>query len=384
MSDRNIPFGSPMLDSDEIGAVSEILGGTTLVHGPVTRRFEEEFADRVGAKRAVSLSSCTAGLHLSLFAQGIGAGDTVVVPAMTHVATAHAVEYCGAQPIFADVGGHDGNIDPAAVADAIDPHTRAIMVVHYLGLPCEMERIGEIAGSAEAFIVEDCALALDATYDGHKAGTLGLTGCFSFYPIKHMTTIEGGMVTTNDEALADRITQRKAFGYDRTLENRVRPGIYDVTALGYNYRMNEVQAAVGLAQLKKLDRHQEARAENYQRLAAALVDMDELTVFETVQGKAKSSHYCLNAILPRDGSISRDVVVNHLKERGVGSSVHYPCAVPLMEYYREKYGHRAGQFPMAEWLAEQTISLPVGPHLRDGDPDYIAAALKASIRLARA
>ncbi|NQU69887.1 MAG: DegT/DnrJ/EryC1/StrS family aminotransferase [Rhodospirillales bacterium] len=384
MSDRDIPFGSPILDNEEISAVSEVLGGTTLVHGPVTRRFEEEFAARAGAKRAVSLSSCTAGLHLSLLAQGIAAGDEVVVPAMTHVATAHAVEYCGARPIFADVGESNGNIDPAAVADAVGADTRAIMVVHYLGLPCEMERIGEIAESADAFIVEDCALAVDATYDGRKAGTLGLTGCFSFYPIKHMTTIEGGMVTTNDEALADRIAQRKAFGYDRTLENRVRPGIYDVTVLGYNYRMNEVQAAVGLAQLKKLDRHQIARADNYQRLSVGLAEMDELTVFEAVQGKAKSSHYCLNAVLPRDGSISRDVVVQHLKERGVGSSVHYPCAVPLMQYYREKYGHREGQFPVAEWLAEQTISLPVGPHLRDDDPEYIAAALKASIHMARA
>lgn len=384
MSDRDIPFGSPILDNEEISAVSEVLGGTTLVHGPLTRRFEEEFAARAGAKRAVSLSSCTAGLHLSLFAQGIAAGDEVVVPAMTHVATAHAVEYCGARPIFADVGESNGNIDPAAVADAVGADTRAIMVVHYLGLPCEMEWIGEIAKSADAFIIEDCALAVDATYDGRKAGTLGLTGCFSFYPIKHMTTIEGGMVTTNDEALADRIAQRKAFGYDRTLENRVRPGIYDVTVLGYNYRMNEVQAAVGLAQLKKLDRHQIARADNYRRLSAGLAEMDELTVFETVQGKAKSSHYCLNAVLPRDGSISRDVVVQHLKERGVGSSVHYPCAVPLMQYYREKYGHREGQFPVAEWLAEQTISLPVGPHLRDDDPEYIAAALKASIHMARA
>lgn len=380
MSRRQIPFGSPMLDEEEIGAVTRVLSGTTLVHGPVTKAFEEAFAARIGTAHAVSLSSCTAALHLSLFASGVGPGDEVIVPAMTHVATAHAVEFCGAKPVFVDVEDDTGNMDPLAVEAAVNERTKVVIPVHYLGLPCDMKRISAIASRAEAFVIEDCALAVDATYGKRKAGRLGLTGCFSFYPIKHMTTIEGGMVTTDDGDMAAAISQRKAFGYDKTLENRTKPGIYDVTVLGYNYRMNEVQAAVGLAQLAKLEFHQQQRASNFHQIKTVLAKQPEITVFEARKGEAQSSHYCLNAILPRDGSIERDEVVAHLKANGIGSSVHYPCAVPMMAYYREKYGFKGGQFPVAEWLADQAISLPVGPHLANGDPEYIGATLIDAVR----
>lgn len=384
MSNHPIPFGRPLLDAEEIEAVTRVLSGPTLVHGPVSHEFEQRFAERIGSRHAVALSSCTAGLHLSLLVNGVGPGDAVAVPAMTHVATAHAVEFCGARPRFVDVEADSGNIDPEDLAAAVTPELKAIMVVHYLGLPCDMDRILALAEKAGAFVVEDCALAVDATYGGAKAGTLGLTGCFSFYPIKHMTTVEGGMVTTDDEDVATAIAQRKAFGYDRALGQRAKPGIYDVTALGYNYRMSEVQAAVGLAQLGKLDAFQRARAENHRILKSALAELDEITVFEPLKGKAVSSHYCLNAVLPRDRSVARDRVVASLKEVGVGTSVHYPRAVPLMTYYRDKYGYREGQFPVAEWLAEQTISLPVGPHLKEGDALRIAEAFKEAVRRARA
>ena len=382
MTRPSIPFGRPMIDDAERDAVNDVLNGTTFVHGPASQAFEEAFAERMGVAHAISLSSCTAGLHLSLFVQGIGPGDKVAVPAMTHVATAHAVEYCGAEPVFVDVQPESGNICPDAL-EAVADGLSAMMVVHYLGLPCDMDRISGIAAKAGAFVIEDCALAVDATYDGRKAGTLGQAGCFSFYPIKHMTTLEGGMLTTNDDDLAATIRQRKAFGYDKALGERAKPGIYDVTTLGYNYRMNEVEAAVGLAQLGKLDGHQAARAENYRIIQSALADMDEITVFDPVQGKATSSHYCLNVVLPRDGSIDRDAVVAALKEKGVGSSVHYPSAVPLFSYYREKYGHKPGTFPVAEWLADQTISLPVGPHVTPEDAAYIAASVKQAIGTAR-
>jgi dTDP-4-amino-4,6-dideoxygalactose transaminase len=380
MRGRQIPFGLPILDDGEISAVTGVLSGTTLVHGPVTKAFEEAFAKRIGVGHAVSVSSCTAALHLSLFASGIGPGDEVVVPAMTHVATAHAVEYCGAQPVFVDVEEDTGNIDPAAIEDAVSERTRAVIPVHYLGLPCDMDRINALAGKIGAVVIEDCALAVDATYRERKAGSLGQGGCFSFYPIKHMTTIEGGMFTTDDADFAVRVAKRKAFGYDRTLEKRTKPGIYDVTALGYNYRMNEVQAAVGLSQLSKLDNHQERRADHYKRLKSVLGEAPEITVFEARKGKASSSHYCLNAVLPRDGSIDRDAVVSALKADGVGSSVHYPRAVPLMAFYKEKYGYLDGQFPVAEWLADQTISLPVAPHLKKDDPEYIGAAMVRAVR----
>jgi len=379
MNERNIPFGKPMLDDVERDAVLEVLSGTTLVHGPVTHTFEETFAERAGAKHAISLSSCTAGLHLSLFVSGIAPGDKVVVPAMTHVATAHSVEFCGAEPIFVDVDPATGNLDPDALSAQMNDEINAIMVVHYLGLPCDMDPIKVAADKSGAFIIEDCALAIDATYDGQKAGTLAKAGCFSFYPIKHMTTIEGGMLTTNDDEFAEQIRKRKAFGYDRALGERAKPGIYDVNALGYNYRMNEVEAAVGLAQLGKLDQFQQARAENYRVLRDSLAELDEVMVFEPEVGKSKSSHYCLNAVLPKNGRLDRDQIVASLKASGVGSSVHYPSAVPMFSYYKEKYGYNKGQFPVAEWLADQTISLPVGPHVTADDAKYIGQAFKQAV-----
>jgi dTDP-4-amino-4,6-dideoxygalactose transaminase len=378
-----IPFGRPMIGAAEQAAVARVLTGPQLVHGPAAHDFERRFAERAQVAHAITVSSCTAGLHLALHVHGIGPGDEVIVPAMTHVATAHAVEYCRATPVFVDVDPASGNLDIGAVEAAIGPRTKAVMVVHFLGLPPDMTRLRAIARKAGLLVVEDAALALDASFDGVKAGGLGDVASFSFYPTKHMTTSEGGMVTTNDAEIARRVTTMKAFGYDKTLGERTRPGIYDVNALGFNYRMSEVHAAIGLAQLDRLDGFQSVRAANFKALRDGLADCAEIAVFAPEQGTGRSSHYCLNAILPRDGGIVRDGVVSHLKATGIGTSVHYPSAVPLFAYYREKYGYRTGQFPVAEWLAAATISLPVGPHLEPGDPARIVAAVKAAVATAK-
>lgn len=377
-----IPFGRPRLDEAEYAAVRDVLESGMLVHGQTTVAFEEAFAARIGTPYAVAVSSCTAGLHLTLFVRGVGPGDRVAVPAMTHVATAHVVELTGATPVFVDVLPESGNLDPDALA-AVEEPLAAIIPVHYLGLPCDMDPIRAVAGRHGAFLLEDCALAVDAEYDGRRAGALALAGSFSFYPVKHMTSIEGGMVTTADGELAAQLRKRRAFGYNRALGERAKPGLYDVDALGFNYRMSEVEAAVGLAQMAKLDDFQAARTRNFTTLRDVLAAAPEITVFEPVQGKARSSHYCLNAVLPRDGTIARDRVVDTLTATGVGTSVHYPGPVPLFTYYREKYGYRPGQFPVAEWLAAQTISLPVGPHLRPGDAERIGAAVVQAVAEAR-
>ncbi len=377
--DRPVPFGRPQIDESEIEAVAAVLRSGMLVHGKVTHDFEHAFAERLGAKHAVAVSSCTAGLHLSLFVKNIGPGDRVAVPAMTHVATAHAVELLRATPVFIDVDPATGNMDPDRLAEAAKDGLSAIMPVHYLGLPCDMDPINAVAESAGAFVVEDCALALDADYGDRKAGRLGLCGSFSFYPVKHMTTIEGGMVTTDDDDLAFQLTKRRSFGYNRQVGDRARPGLYDVDALGFNYRMSEVAAAVGLAQLAKLDGFQAARTANHRALAAELAGIDGVTVFPDSLGKSRSSHYCLNVVMPRDGSLSRDAVQDALKARNVGTSIHYPGAVPLFTYYREKYGYRPGQFPVAEWLGDATISLPVGPHLEPGEAKAIGEAVADAV-----
>lgn len=382
MTAANIPFGKPNLAEDAFSAVRSVLESGMLVHGKVTEAFETAFAERIGVEHAVAVSSCTAGLHLVHFARGIGPGDTVAVPAMTHVATAHAVELVGARPLFIDVEAETGNMDAAVLAKAVEDGAKpaAIMPVHYLGLPCDMDAINALAGGVGAYVLEDCALAVDATYNGRKAGGLGLAGAFSFYPVKHMTSIEGGMVTTDDGDLAAAIRKRRAFSYNRALGERTRPGIYDVDALGYNYRMSEVEAAVGLSQLSHLDGFQQTRARNDAILRDGLAEISELAVFPENRGEARSSHYCFNIVLPRDGSIPRDAVVDFLKAKGVGTSVHYPSAVPMFEYYRTKYGYRPGQFPVAEWLGEQTISLPVAPHVSESDARYIADCVCDAIK----
>lgn len=379
MSSNNpIPFGKPQISDCELDAIRDVMESGMLVHGKVTPAFEEAFAERIGTKHAVAVSSCTAGLHLTLFVKDIGPGDRVAVPAMTHVATAHCVELTGATPVFVDADPLSGNMS-ADLLDSQDEPLAAIMPVHYLGTPCDMDRINAVAERHGAFVLEDCAIALDSDYKGRKAGNLGLAGSFSFYPVKQMTSIEGGMVSTNDDALADALRKRRAFGYNRALGDRAKPGIYDVDQLGFNYRMSEVEAAVGLAQLSRLDEFHAARASNYNALAAALSEIEELTLFPGQHETAQPSYYCLNTVLPKDRSIDRDQVMDHLKAAGIGFSVHYPGAVPLFTYYKEKYGYKEGQFPVAEWLAAQTLSLPLGPHLPEDGVNRIATALKDAL-----
>jgi dTDP-4-amino-4,6-dideoxygalactose transaminase len=306
------------------------------------------------------------------------------VPAETHVATAHVVEYVGARPIFVDVQRNTGNIDAVLIQEAITPRTKAIIVVHYLGLPCEMDNILNISDSHGIAVVEDCALALGAAYDGRQPGSLGVTGNFSFYPTKHMTTLEGGMLTTDDDAIAARVRKQRAFGYDKNLGERTQPGIYDIDMLGYNFRMSEAHAAVGVVQLDKLDDFVATRKRNTNVLVDILADIPEVTTFPIVSGSASSGCYCVNAVLPADGSLERAIVVKSLSEAGVGTSVHYPVALPLASFYREKYGYRVGQFPVAEWISGQAISLPVGPHLDEDDMIYIGTEFKQAVSKGRA
>lgn len=373
-----IPFGKPQIDEAAKTAVLDVLDSGMLVHGKVTETFEDAFAERIGVQHAIAVSSCTSGLYLTLFCQGIGPGSKVAVPAMTHVATAHSVELLGAEPVFVDVAAETGNMDPAALEatlSSLDGGLDAIIPVHYLGLPCDMTAIRKIAATAGAFVLEDCALAVDATFEGRKAGGLGLAGSFSFYPVKHMTSIEGGMVTTDDPTLAHELRRRRAFSYNRMLGDRSRPGMYDIDGLGGNFRMSEVEAAVGLSQLSQLDTFQTARRRNDAILREALSAVPGLHIFPDQWGPAQSSHYCFNIVLPKDGSVDRGAMQDALKARNVGTSIHYPGAVPLFSYYREKYGAAPGSYPIAEWLGAQTISLPVGPHVDPTAAEHIASAV---------
>ena len=372
---KSVPFGAPVFDEREIQAVTEVLRGPILTHGPWGEKFEALFAEFSGVKHAVALSSCTAGLHLSMMALGLGPGDEVIVPAQTHTATAHAPELCGARAVFADVDSATGNISVDEIERRITDRTRAIAVVHFLGLPCDMDAIMDLASRRGLPVIEDCALAVGTQYRGRAAGSIGLTGNFSFYPIKHIATGEGGMLTTNDDRVAGLVKKQRAFGIDRDVSQRSIPGVYDVKYLGNNYRMTEMQAALGVVQMQKQAEMMEKRRHNAAVLGAQLAAIPGIRLFRAPLTHETHSHYCLSIMLEKNPDLSRDRVILALKDRGIGASIYYATPIPLMGYYREKYGYRRGDFPNAEFIADQTISLPVGAHLQPGDVEYVAESV---------
>ena len=376
---KSIPFGFPIIGEEELSAVANVLKGPTLVHGPRAAAFESRFARWTQAPFAVSLASCTAGLHLAWFDLGIGPGDEVILPAQTHTATAHAVALTGAQPVFVDCELETGNIAIDLIEEAITPRTKGICVVHFLGIPVAMDKVCAIAAKHELFVLEDCALAVGTRYKSIHAGLWGDAGCFSFYPVKHITTAEGGMLITRHAALADRIKNKRAFGVDRCVSERSIPGVYDVTALGFNYRMNEIEAALGIEQMKRLDGFLMRRRQNYGILSRQLAQIEELRVLESSDAQAISSHYCLCVMLDGKLAPKRSEIIDRLKNQGIGTSIYYPQPVPHFTWYREKYRYTLDSFPNAAAISHCSLALPVGPHLVEEDMDSITAALKKAI-----
>ena len=369
-----------MIGDEEKRAVSEVLDGHVLVHGPRIQEFEAAFADWTGAPRAVAVSSCTAGLHLAYFCRGIGAGDEVIVPAMTHVATAHAVEFVGATPVFVDAEPRTGNIDIDQIEAAITSRTKAISLVHFRGVPVDMDRVNEIARRHDLFVVEDAALAVGTRYKGVHAGLLGDVGLFSFYPVKHMTTAEGGVVLSKHDDLLEKVSLQRAFGVDRTHGERKIPGEYDVPLLGFNYRMNEIQAVIGVEQIKRLDGFLATRRENHGELVLALAGIEEIEILESGDEDRESSHYCLSIVLREPLAKRRVDFILSLQAKGIGTSIYYPRPVPHLSYYRNKYGYGEDGFPNASRIAYASVALPVGPHLQRGDPRIIANGIFDTVK----
>jgi len=373
MGKRNIPFGRPIIGEEERSAVMDVLSGSILVHGPRATCFENEFCLFTDAPYAVSVSSCTAGMHLIYYSLGYGPGDEVIIPAQTHVATAHAVELTGAKAVFVDSEAKTGGIDIYAIERAITQNTRAIAVVHYLGIPVDMPRVIDIARRHDLFVVEDCALSLGARVEGKHVGLHGDAGVFSFYPVKHITTAEGGMVILRDGALSKRLNLLKAFGVDRTHTERKVPGLYDTIDLGFNYRMSEIHAAIGIEQLKKLPGFLAQRQENFEALARLLRDIRNIEVMpQPFTSYTQSSYYCLAAKLDNDLMEKRSYIMAALGQAGIGSSVYYPHPVPRMAWYQNKYGYQPDKFPNAAHISDAMIALPVGPHLNTDDMEFIA------------
>lgn len=367
-----IPFGKPIIEEEEKKAVMDVLSGPILVHGPKAIEFEEAFKKYTGAPHAVSVSSCTAGMHLIYFTIGLGPGDEVIIPAQTHIATAHAVELTGAKPIFVDAEIETGNIDTTKIEEAITKKTKAIAVVHYLGVPVDILEIKKISDNHDLFLLEDCALAPGAYYNNKHVGLHGDAGVFSFYPVKHITTAEGGMIILKDEELASKLKLKKAFGVDRTHGERKIPGMYETIELGLNYRMSEIHAAIGIEQLKKLPIFLKKRKENFDHLSNMLSDLQNVRVVLQPYNKTKiSCYYCLSILLNDSIVNKRSYIMEQLKEEGIGTSVYYPQPVPRMKYYKEKYGYSESKYKNAATFSDNSIALPVGPHLNTSDIETI-------------
>lgn len=366
---RQIPFGRPLLGDEERAAAAAVLEGNILTHGPRVKEFEAAFAEFTGAPYAVATATCMASLHLASWAFGFGPGDEVLVPAQTHVAGAHGVEVTGAKPVFVDADPATGNMDLDLLESLVNERTKAISVVHYLGLPVDMGRVMEIAREHDLKVIEDCAVALGATVDGTHVGLIGDIGCFSFYPVKHITTGEGGMVITKHDWVADRVGKQRAFGIDKSvLADRRHTGEYEIEHVGLNYRMGEVGAAIGTEQVKRLPGFLETRRENFGALYEGLSGVEGLRVLET--GGTTSSHYCLSAVLT-DDSVDRTQVIDALKAAGVGTSVYYPKSLPDTQYYRETYGYEPRSCPEATRISTRSIAFPVAPHLQPGDVEHM-------------
>lgn len=378
---REIPFGRPLIGDDEKNAVLEVLGGHILTHGPRVKEFEMQFKSYTDSKNAIAVASCTAGLHLIYFHVGIKEGDEVIVPAQTHVATAHAVELCGGTPVFVDSEMTTGNIDIDQIESKITKNTKAISVVHYLGMPVDMDRVNQLAKKYNLLVIEDCALALGSKYKGIHAGNLGDVGCFSFYPVKHITTAEGGMIITKHQSMADSFLKKRAFGIDRNIvEERPIPGVYDVQELGYNYRLNELGGALGIEQLKKADTFLNIRRKNYDALHDGIKNIEGISTFCHEVSGYESSRYCYTFILNDLLAEKRVDVIKKLNDNGVGTSIYYPKAVPQMSYYKNKYGYKTNDFPNAERISNHGIALPVGAHLNIDDMHYIVDMVRMAVK----
>ncbi|MFW6089829.1 MAG: DegT/DnrJ/EryC1/StrS family aminotransferase [Gemmatimonadota bacterium] len=371
-------FGAPRIEEDEIAEVVESLRSGWLGTGPKVARFEELFREYVGAPHALAVNSCTAALHLSMLAADVGPGDEVITTAMTFVATANAIVHTGATPVLVDCDRSTGLMDPDRIEAAITPRTRAIVPVHLYGRPCDMDAILDIARRHDLLVIEDAAHAIEAEYHGRKVGTIGDLTCFSFYVTKNITTGEGGMVTTARDDLAERIKVYALHGLTKDAWQRFSDAgyrHYQAVVAGFKYNMMDLQAALGLHQIGRVDGWLERRREIWMTYDDAFAD---LAIGRPPPEDSDTVHarhlYTLRIDRERCG-LTRDEFMQRLHERHIGTGVHY-VAVHLHPYYRERFGYRPEQLPNATWLSERTVSLPLSPKLTDGDVADVVAGVR--------
>lgn len=373
-----LPYSRQTVEQDDIDALVEVLRGDYLTTGPAVERFEQALAAAVGAREAVAVSSGTAALHAACFAAGVGPGDEVIVPAISFLATANCARYLGAEPIFADVDPASGLLRPEEIARLASDKTRAVIPVHLNGAPADMPAIRSAAERSGAAVIEDAAHALGAVLDGRPVGAGPPMAAFSFHPVKPITTAEGGAVTTNDPERAERMRRFRNHGIVRAAGDlrHAAPGpwYYEQQFLGHNLRMNDLQAALGVSQLGKLERFTAARRRLAARYDELLADVGGLTpvVPPAVRATCAYHLYAVRVDFAERG-VTRAGLMERLARAGIGSQVHF-IPIPQQPYYRER-GWRVEDFPGALRYYERVLSLPLFPAMDDADVERVAAAL---------
>ncbi len=371
-------FGAPQIEDAEIAEVVASMQSGWLGTGPKVARFERDFAAYKGVEHTAAVNSCTAALHLSMLASGLAPGDEVITTPLTFCASVNAIIHADMRPVMADVNPKTMNIDPAQVEAQITPRTRAILPVHFAGRACDMDALREIAERHDLRIIEDCAHAIETQYHGQQAGTFGDFSCFSFYATKNVSTGEGGMVIARREEDIARIKMLALHGMSRDAWKRFSDEgyrHYQVIECGFKYNMMDLQAAIGIHQLERVERNWLRRGEIWQRYNEAFADLP-LTLPSAPETETRHAYHLYTVLVDAErAGISRDAFLDAMTAHRVGVGVHY-LSVPEHPYYQQAYGWRPEDYPNAMQIGRQTVSLPLSPKLSDEDVSYVISSVR--------
>jgi perosamine synthetase len=366
------------IGAEVLDGIREVLESGWLTQGPKTIKFEEDFADYTECKYGVATDSCTSALYLSLDGLGIKTGDSVVVPVNTFVATANVVRWIGAEVLFCDVG-EDGELDTTKLATLLEENDKikCVIPVHLYGFPCNMKQLGPLVKKHSLKMIEDCAQSVGAKFGDKKVGSFGDAGCFSFYATKNMTTGEGGMLVTSSEEVKDRALLIRNHGQSKTPKEKFAHWRYDVTDLGFNFRMSEIEAAIGLKQMEKLDLIIESRREIAKRYKEELEKIDGIEMLHDPESDnyRQGVFHLLEIKVEKQYPLKRDKLYDSLKKEGITTGVHYP-PLHMFSYYKKTTKYRKGDFPQAEALYSKILSLPMFPFMKELEFQTIINALK--------
>lgn len=378
-----IVFGKPSIGQDELQSIKKVIQSKWVGTGPITKKFEDLFKKYKNSKNAVALNSCTAALHLSLIACGVKKGDEVITTPMTFASTINSIIHSGAKPVLADIEPDTFNIDPNQIIKKITKKTKALIVVHFAGLPCKMNEIKKIANKHNIKLIEDCAHAIETKYDGKHTGNFGDVGCFSFYSTKNLTTVEGGMITTNNKKISNLASTMRIHGlskdaWKRDLQVKERKNYYrhyDVKEVGFKYNMPDLNAAIGIVQLRKLEKNLQKRKNIFKYYQKRL---DNLPIkFQSIYSyKLKHAfHLCLIVIQKSKTSKTRDELASYLLKKKIGVGINYR-SVTDMYVYKRKYRWKDSLTKNAKYVGDNVISLPLYPELKKKEIDYICDKIR--------